>query len=405
VPGVIDVEAQLAPGSASEPDGDTGHLVLPPGIGTAASDSPTSTPPAPTTGFSVRLDEFEGPFDLLLSLIAKHRLDVTVLALHTVIDDFLAHIRGRGAEWDLDEATEFLVVASTLLDLKAARLLPSGEVEDEEDLALLEARDLLFARLLQYRAYKDVSAVFAEMLRTGSRRHPREVGLDPEFAGLLPEVLIGLGPEEFASLAAQALAPKPVAAVSVSHIHAIRVSVREQAAILVDRLRRHPSSTFRSLTSDCDTTLLVVARFLALLELYRDGAVAFDQVTPLGELHIRWTGTDEGDIAVAVEEYDGSGVPLAVDDEPSDPVVEATADDVLAFLARSGVAASAIDDGDGDGGGPAGVAASAIDDGDGDGGGPADRHDEPAGDPVVAIQDESDISGVDVDPSSTEDEA
>jgi segregation and condensation protein A len=260
-----------------------------------------------TTGFAVRLDEFEGPFDLLLSLIAKHRLDVTVLALHTVIDDYLAHIKARGADWDLDEATQFLVVAATLLDLKAARLLPSGEVEDEEDLALLEARDLLFARLLQYRAYKDVSAVLAEMLRTGARRHPREVGLDPEFSGLLPEVLIGLGPLEFAALAARALAPKPTPSVGVGHIHAVRVSVKEQAAILVDKLRRHPSATFRSLTADCDTTLLVVARFLALLELYREGAVAFDQVTPLGELHIRWTGSSDG--RVEVEEYDG--VPLA----------------------------------------------------------------------------------------------
>ena len=286
--------------------------------------APTAVEPG-TGAFSVRLEEFEGPFDLLLSLIAKHRLDVTVLALHTVIDDFLAHVRARGPEWDLDEATEFLVVAATLLDLKAARLLPSGEVEDEEDLALLEARDLLFARLLQYRAYKEVSAVFAEMMRSGGRRHPRLVGLDPEFAGLLPEVLIGLGPLEFAALAATALAPKPEPTVSIAHIHAARVSVREQAAILVDRLRRHRSSTFRSLTSDADSTLVVVARFLALLELYREGAVAFDQMTPLGELHIRWTGAGEGDadavLAADVEEYDGvpqdRGAAAAPDAEPA----------------------------------------------------------------------------------------
>ena len=256
----------------------------------------------------MRLDEFEGPFDLLLSLIAKHKLDVTVLALHTVIDDFLAHIRARGPEWDLDEATEFLVVAATLLDLKAARLLPSGEVEDEEDLALLEARDLLFARLLQYRAFRDVSELLGEMLRKGARRRPRTAGLDPEYSDLLPEVLLGLGPVEFAALAGRALAPKPVAAVGISHIHAPRVSVREQAAVLVDRLRRNPSQTFRHLTSDCDTTLLVVARFLALLELYRDGSVAFDQVDPLGELHIRWTGPADGEVVVTVEEYEGSPV-------------------------------------------------------------------------------------------------
>jgi segregation and condensation protein A len=344
VPGVIDVvdPGASVPHAGTDIVADLGERSGPVGAsagpasaagGAAASTVDGAEPGLSSgTGFSVRLDEFEGPFDLLLSLIAKHRLDVTVLALHTVIDDFLAHIRGRGAAWDLDEATEFLVVASTLLDLKAARLLPSGEVEDEEDLALLEARDLLFARLLQYRAYKDVSAVFAQMLAVGSRRHPREVGLDPEFAGLLPEVLIGLGPSEFAALAARALAPKPVATVSVSHVHGIRVSVREQAAILVDRLRRHPSATFRGLTSDCDTTLLVVARFLALLELYREGSVAFDQVTPLGELHIRWTGPVEGEVVVAAEEYEGAAEPTT---EASAPVVEATADDVAAFLAQA----------------------------------------------------------------------
>jgi segregation and condensation protein A len=324
---VIDAVATDQPGSASDTGaGPAGGIVDPEqgsGLDPAdlvAAEASGPEPAAESTGFSVRLDEFEGPFDLLLSLIAKHRLDVTVLALHTVIDDFLAHIRARGPEWDLDEATEFLVVAATLLDLKAARLLPSGEVEDEEDLALLEARDILFARLLQYRAYKDVSAVLAELLRTGSRRHPREVGLDPQFAGLLPEVLIGLGPLEFAALAAKALAPKPVPQVGVGHIHAVRVSVREQAAILVERLRRHPSATFRSLTSDCESTLLVVARFLALLELYRDGSVAFDQVSPLGELHIRWTGAAEGEVVVAAEEYEGA--PAAPAEAPPAEEVE-----------------------------------------------------------------------------------
>jgi segregation and condensation protein A len=260
--------------------------------------------------FSVRLDEFEGPFDLLLSLIAKHKLDVTVLALHTVIDDFLAHIRSRGPEWDLDEASGFLVVAATLLDLKAARLLPSGEVEDEEDLALLEARDVLFARLLQYRAYKEVSILLGQLLRMGSRSRPRTAGLDPEFASLLPEVVIAQDPEQFAQLAGKALTHKPVATVSITHVHAPRVSVREQAAVLVERLRRQSVATFRSLVADCDTTLVVVARFLALLELYREGSVAFDQVTPLGELHIRWTGPAEGEIEVAAEEYDGAQIDL-----------------------------------------------------------------------------------------------
>lgn len=248
-------------------------------------------------GFEVRLEEFEGPFDLLLSLIAKHRLDVTVLALHRVVDDFVAHLRAREDGWDLDETTEFLVVAATLLDLKAARLLPAGEVEDEEDIALLEARDLLFARLLQYRAFREVADVLSARMAVAARRHPRTVGLDPRFAGLLPDVLLGLGPEEFALLAARAVAPRPAPpSVSMAHAHVQRVSIREQAAVLVVRLRRHGVSTFRRLASDADSTLVVVGRFLALLELYRGGLVLFDQGAPLGELRIRWVGPAQGDV-------------------------------------------------------------------------------------------------------------
>ncbi|WP_331272898.1 segregation and condensation protein A [Motilibacter deserti] len=244
-------------------------------------------------GFAVRLDVFEGPFDLLLSLIAKHQLDVTEIALSKVTDDFIAHIRAAGAEWDLGQTSEFLLVAATLLDLKAARLLPAAEVEDEEDLALLEARDLLFARLLQYRAYKQASTVLAGMLGDMALRHPRSVSLEPRFAGLLPEVLLGLGPEEFAALAARAMAPRPVPTVATEHVHAPRVSVREQAALVVARLRGSGPLSFRDLVADADETLVVVARFLALLELFRDGSVAFEQPTALGELHVRWTGSAE----------------------------------------------------------------------------------------------------------------
>ena len=256
-----------------------------------------------STGFSVSLDGFEGPFDLLLQLISKHKLEVTELALHVVTDEFIAHIRAQGSEWDLGEATEFLVVAATLLDLKAARLLPSGEVDDEEDLALLEARDLLFARLLQYRAYKEVSGILADRMAHAARQIPRTVGLEPHFADLLPEVVLGLGPEAFAALAAKALTPKVDPEVGVSHLHIPLVSVREQAAILVGRLRRMRTTTFRTLIADCETTMLVIGRFLALLELFRDAAVTFEQVTPLGDLTIRWTGSDEGEVDIA-DEYD-----------------------------------------------------------------------------------------------------
>jgi segregation and condensation protein A len=251
--------------------------------------------------FQVHLGEvFDGPFDLLLGLIAKHRLDVTEVALAKVTDDFIGHIRARGSEWDLGQATEFLVVAATLLDLKAARLL--------------EARDLLFARLLQYRAYKEAAAVFARRMGEERGRHARAVTLEPHFAGLLPEVLLGIGPEQLAVLASQALTPRPVPTVSMDHLHATRVSVREQAAILVAALRRSRSSTFRALTADCDGAVYVVARFLALLELFREGAVMFDQVSPLGELHIRWTGTDDGDIGVT-DEFDTQQTEAADDDQ------------------------------------------------------------------------------------------
>ncbi|MFE0632399.1 segregation and condensation protein A [Streptomyces sp. NPDC058864] len=240
--------------------------------------------------FTVRLANFEGPFDLLLQLISKHKLDVTEVALSKVTDEFMAHIRAMGPDWDLDQTTEFLVVAATLLDLKAARLLPAAEVEDEEDLALLEARDLLFARLLQYRAYKEIAAIFAERLEAEALHHPRTVGLEPQHAELLPEVVLSIGPERFAQLAVKAMQPKPKPQVYVDHIHAPLVSVREQAEHVIAMLRERGEASFRELTFDAPDTLTVVARFLALLELYREKAVALDQEEALGTLQVRWTG-------------------------------------------------------------------------------------------------------------------
>ncbi|WP_433324758.1 segregation and condensation protein A [Spirillospora sp. CA-294931] len=273
-----------------------------------ATSSPEPSADESGGGFRVSLDNFEGPFDLLLGLISKHKLDITEVSLHKVTDDFIAHIRSFGKEWDLDQASHFLLVAATLLDLKAARLLPSGEVDDEEDLALLEARDLLFARLLQYRAYKEVAAVFAGRIADQGRRFPRLVPMEPRFAGLLPEVLLGLGPDQFARLAAKALTPKEPPGVSVEHIYQPKASVKEQAALVVEMLRRLRETTFRELTDDAEGTFEIVARFLALLELYREQAVAFEQAEPLGELHITWTGTDEGDVRVG-DDYEGAPLP------------------------------------------------------------------------------------------------
>ncbi|WP_345671759.1 segregation and condensation protein A [Streptomyces similanensis] len=254
--------------------------------------------------FKVRLANFEGPFDLLLQLIAKHKLDVTEVALSKVTDEFMAYIRAMGPDWDLDETTEFLVVAATLLDLKAARLLPAAEVEDEADLALLEARDLLFARLLQYRAYKRIADIFNRRLDEEARRYPRTVGLEPQHAALLPEVVISIGPEGFARLAVKAMQPKPRPQVYVDHIHAPLVSVQEQAAIVVARLRELGETGFRTLVEDTDDTLTVVARFLALLELYREKAVALEQETALGELTVRWTGGDGDGTPKVTDEFD-----------------------------------------------------------------------------------------------------
>ncbi|WP_408899618.1 segregation and condensation protein A [Nocardioides sp. R1-1] len=260
-------------------------------------------------GFAVHLSNFEGPFDLLLSLISKHKLDVTEIALSQVTDEFIAHIKLLPDD-ALEETTSFLLVAATLLDLKAARLLPAGDVEDEEDLALLEARDLLFARLLQYKAYKQVAAVLDERLQAEARRFPRAVGLEERYAGLLPEVLIGIGLEQFAALAAKAMTPRPELQLSLHHIHAPTVSVREQAVVVADRLRRAGTLTFRALCGDSPDTLTTVARFLSLLELFREGAVAFDQVTPLGELTVRWTGDEAGAIEdLITDEFDGAPVP------------------------------------------------------------------------------------------------
>lgn len=242
--------------------------------------------------FEVHLDVFEGPFDLLLGLISKHKLDITEVALSKVTDEFIAYIRQRSGGWDLDQVSYFLVVAATLLDLKAARLLPSGEVEDEEDLALLEARDLLFARLLQYRAYKEAAAVFAGQMAAAGRRFPRRVPLEPRFAELLPEVLFAIGLREFAALAARALAPKAPPVVSVEHIHASFVSVREQAVLLAGRLRGLGRASFRQLSAGAADNYEIVASFLALLELYREDVVAFEQLSPLGDLYVTWTGGD-----------------------------------------------------------------------------------------------------------------
>ncbi|TDV36656.1 segregation and condensation protein A [Actinophytocola oryzae] len=259
--------------------------------------------------FTVKLSNFEGPFDLLLQLISQHELDVTEVALHTVTDDFIAYLRQAGDDWNLDETTEFLVVAATLLDLKAARLVPTGDVEDEEDLALLEARDLLFARLLQYRAYKQVAALFAELEAGALRRYPRSVSLEDRFQSLLPEVMLGLSPTRFAVLAATVFRPKPAPTVSIEHLHMGKVSVREHVALLRVRLAEAGRASFAELVADCEHSIEVVARFLGLLDLYKENVILFHQEEALAELHVEWTGGTVADVTAAAQ------TPPAADEE------------------------------------------------------------------------------------------
>ena len=271
---------------------------------------------ASSDSFSVHLSNFDGPFDLLLQLISRHKMDVTEVSLSMVTDEFISFIRAleaSGEGWELDQATEFLVVAATLLDLKAARLLPSGDVEDEEDLALLEARDLLFARLLQYRAFKEIAATFNERIVTADKSFARVVALDPSLAALLPEVLIGVGAARFAAIAERVLTPKVAPTVAIQHLHMALVSVAEESKMVVEALRHSKTLSFRSLISDADSTLVVVARFLALLDLYRQGVLRFDQVIALGELQISWTGSLEGEVEIT-DEFD---IPVVLEMEDS----------------------------------------------------------------------------------------
>ncbi len=328
--GIVDRPAVDADNAAADGDrlGDDAPLV---------DVAPPVTPGAPGAGrsdltpggilrrrqvvpFEVHLDVFSGPFDLLLGLISKHKLDITEVALAQVTDEFISHIKAAQAtddDWDLGQASEFLLVAATLLDLKAARLLPSFSPQDDEDLALIEARDLLFARLLQYRAYKQIAAAFRERMATAGRITPRQAGMEPEFASLLPELVIAVTPEQFAMIAARAMTPKVPPTVGLDHLHAPQVSVREQAAIIVERLRSRGQVSFRSLVADADSTLVIVARFLALLELFKESVIAFEQAEALGELDIRWTGSEQGDVSID-DEFD--------EDDEDEPTDERTAD-------------------------------------------------------------------------------
>lgn len=289
------------------------------GLAPSAPQAGEAPPEPRTTEFRLRLSNFEGPFDLLLTLISSRKLDVTEVALHKVTDEFIAYTKALTANMArqntlradkiLDQTTEFLVVAATLLDLKAARLLPSGEMTDAEDLELLEARDLLFARLLQYRAFKQVAELLGELEAAALRRYPRAVGLEERYAGLLPEVRLGVGAAEFAAIAAAAFRPRPVPKVGLDHLHTHAISVAEQAALVLERLKQRGAgawTSFGELVADCEVPVQIVARFLALLELYRGKTIEFDQPDPLGPLSVSWIGDEAAqqvDTVMIEEDY------------------------------------------------------------------------------------------------------
>lgn len=266
---------------------------------TAPSDGEGATDAVSADGFRVSLPVFDGPFDLLLTLISQRELDITEVALSVVTDEFIGYLRALGPEEDLEEASEFLVVAATLLDMKVAGLLPQGELVDAESVALLEARDLLFARLLQYRAFKEVSGWFGARMQREERRHARAVRLEEKYRAAAPELVWTLTPEDFATLALLALTPREIPHVGLDHLHAPLVSIREQAAVVVTLLRSAGTLSFRELIAGVSGTGVVVARFLSVLELYRHAALSFEQLEPLGELTLRWTAERWSDESLA----------------------------------------------------------------------------------------------------------
>jgi segregation and condensation protein A len=242
--------------------------------------------------YVVKTEVFEGPFDLLLHLIARQRVDLWQVSLSRITEDYLAEIR-RMRELDLEVATEFLVVAATLLELKAARLLPAPDANPDEIEAVLEERDLLFARLLQYRAYKQVAGLFGARLAEQAAYHPRRVGAEDLLRRIVPELLVGVTPEELARLAAAALTPVPPPDVTTTHIPPPRLSVAEAVIDLARRLHDQGMSTFEDLVGRQAVPIEIVIGLLAVLELYKRSLVELDQASTFADITVRWTGGDE----------------------------------------------------------------------------------------------------------------
>lgn len=263
--------------------------------------------------YQVKLQVFEGPFDLLLHLIAKRELDIYEVSLASITEEYLDYIKSM-QELDLEVATEFLIVAATLIEIKAARLLPGPPVDEESALALSE-RDLLIARLLEYRAFKDAAGRLASMIAENAGFVGRAAGPGREFDHLCPDLLARVKPADLAAIAARALSPKPLVALDLSHITPIRASVAEAIATVLAVLADRPAVTFRELTKGCPTRIDVVVRFLAVLELFKRGEAEIDQTENFGEIRVRrGSGDARADLAV-VDEYDGTAYGRATADD------------------------------------------------------------------------------------------
>ncbi|HEV2686641.1 MAG TPA: segregation/condensation protein A [Actinomycetota bacterium] len=256
--------------------------------------------------YQVKLQVFEGPFDLLLHLIAKRELDIYEVSLASITEEYLDYIRSM-QDLDLEVATEFLIVAATLIEIKAARLLPGPPVDDEAALALSE-RDMLIARLLEYRAFKDAASQLAAMIAENAGFIGRRAGPGREFDHLCPDLLARVSPADLATIAARALAPKPVASLDLSHITPIRVSVAEAIATVLAMLAERTSLTFREITKDCTTRIDKVVRFLAVLELIKRGQADVDQTENFGEITVKRGIGDVRIDAGAVDEYEGAPI-------------------------------------------------------------------------------------------------
>ena len=262
----------------------------------SSAEAEISTEESATSGFRVNLEVYSGPFDALLGMIANNRLELTEVSLSSITEEFLTYVRGLDFTKNMDEASAFLDIASILVEAKSVAILPGGEdsQHDEQSLEALRERDLLFARLLQYRAYKQAAGDFRARIAANSGRFPHPAAMDEGVAAMLPELVWTLTPLELAQLAAQVIANAPASEVSIHQLHVPLVDLRAQSLVVRDRLiaalesKGDQSISFSELTRDCTSRIEVVARFMAVLVFFKQGVLQYQQDGPCAELHLRW---------------------------------------------------------------------------------------------------------------------